>query len=83
MTLSKCGNSLGLQVLSVVARESSPQGWLGVIIKLIGTVKKALFILVKQPAKQVPCLVSPTPPSGCQAQGFEISTTNKITRKSK
>jgi hypothetical protein len=39
-----------------------------------GTVIKALSVLIKQPAKQVPYLVSLTPPSGCQAQGFEIST---------
>jgi hypothetical protein len=30
MTLSKCANLLGLQVQSDVAREHSPQGWLGV-----------------------------------------------------
>jgi hypothetical protein len=50
----------------------------GLISNSRGTVKEALFILVRQPAKQVPCLVSPNPPSGCQAQGFKISTTNKI-----
>jgi hypothetical protein len=50
----------------------------GLISNSRGTVKKSLFILVRQPAEQVPCLVSPTPPSACQAQGFEISTTNKI-----
>jgi hypothetical protein len=26
-----------------------------------------------QPARQLPCLVSPTPPSGCQAQGVNVS----------
>jgi hypothetical protein len=31
---------------------------------------KASSVLVSQLAKQVPCLVSPTPPCGCQAQGF-------------
>jgi hypothetical protein len=33
-------------------------------------VEKASTVLIKQPAKQFPCLVSPTPPCGCQAQGF-------------
>jgi hypothetical protein len=79
MTLSKCANSLGIQVHSVVVRESSPQGDSGLILNSQGTVKKALFVLIKQPAKHVPCLVSPTPPSGCQAQGFKISTAKKIT----
>jgi hypothetical protein len=51
---------------------------LGLISNSRGIVEKALFVLVRQPAKQVPCLVFPTPPSGCQARGFEISTTNKI-----
>jgi hypothetical protein len=72
MTLSKCANSLGLQVQSDVARENFPtkvtRGW--------GTFEKDP-VLVKQPAKQVLCLVSPTPPSGCQAQSFEISIANK------
>jgi hypothetical protein len=50
----------------------------GLISNSQGTVEKALSILVRQLAKETPCLASPTPPSGCQAQGFEISTTNKI-----
>jgi hypothetical protein len=41
------------------------------------TVKKALFVLIRKPAKLSPYLASPTPPSGCQEQGFGISTTNK------
>jgi hypothetical protein len=44
----------------------------GFILNSRRTVVKALSVLVKQPAKQVPCLASPTPPSGCQAQDFEI-----------
>jgi hypothetical protein len=74
MTLSKCANLLGLQVQSDVAREIFPTRvtW-GLITNYRGTVEKALSVLIKQPAKQVPCLVSPTPPSGCQEQGFEIS----------
>jgi hypothetical protein len=75
MTLRKCANSLGLQVQSDVAREIFPtRVTRGLILNSRGTVKKALSILVKQPAKQVPCLVYPSPPSDCQAQGFEIST---------
>jgi hypothetical protein len=50
----------------------------GLISNSWGIVEKDLFVLVRQLAKQVPCLVSLTPPSGCQVQGFEISTTNKI-----
>jgi hypothetical protein len=46
----------------------SPRGNSGFISNSRGTVKKSLFILVRQPAKQAPCLASPNPPSGCQAQ---------------
>jgi hypothetical protein len=64
-----------LQVQSDVEREIFPiRVTRGLISNSRGTVKKALSVLIKQPAKQVPCLVSPTPPSG----GFEISTTNEI-----
>jgi hypothetical protein len=30
MTLSKCANSLGLQLQSVVSRKNFPQEWLGI-----------------------------------------------------
>jgi hypothetical protein len=36
-----------------------------------GTAKKVLFVLVRQNAKQTPCLASPTPSSDCQAQGVK------------
>jgi hypothetical protein len=61
-----------------VARQSSPQDDLGLLSNSQETVEKALSVLIKQPAKQVPSLVSPTSPSGCQAQGFEIRTSNKM-----
>jgi hypothetical protein len=74
MTLSKCANSLVLQVQSDIAREIFPRRVTrGLITNSRGTVEKVLSVLVKKPAKQVPCLVSPTPPSGCQEQVFEIS----------
>jgi hypothetical protein len=60
MTLSKCANLLGLQVHIDVARENFPTRVTGGLISdSRGTVKKALYVLVKQPAKQVPSLVSP------------------------
>jgi hypothetical protein len=46
----------------------------GLISNSWRTVVKASSVLVKQPAKQVPFLVFPTPPCGCQAQGFGIRT---------
>jgi hypothetical protein len=49
----------------------SPRGNSGFISNSRGIVKKDLFILVRQAAKQYPCLASPTPPSGWQAQGVE------------
>jgi hypothetical protein len=66
-------------VQSIVARTKFPhKDDSGLILNFQGIVEKALFVLVRQPAKEVPCLVSPTLPSGCQAQGFKISTANKI-----
>jgi hypothetical protein len=53
----------------------------GLISNSLGTVKKASSVLVKQHAKQVLFFVPPTPPSGCQAQGFSIRTTNKINNR--
>jgi hypothetical protein len=49
----------------------SPQGNSGFISNSRGTAKKVLFVLVRQHAKQTPCLASPTPSSDCQAQGVE------------
>jgi hypothetical protein len=63
--------SLGLQVQSYNKSKFSVQGNSGFISKSRGTVVKALSILVRQPAKHSPCLASPTPPSGCQAQDVE------------
>jgi hypothetical protein len=63
---------LGLQVRSVIARVNFPhKETRGLISNSQGTVVKALFVLVRQPAKQSPCLVSPTPPSGFQAQSIK------------
>jgi hypothetical protein len=45
----------------------------GFIIELSGTTGEASLSLVQQPAKQVLCLVPPTPPCGFQAQDFGIS----------
>jgi hypothetical protein len=51
----------------------SPRENSGFISNSWGRVEKALFILVRQPTKQSPCLASPTPPSGCQAQDVNVS----------
>jgi hypothetical protein len=68
----QCATLLELQEQSVVARVNfSHEGTWGLYRTLEEKFKKALFILVRQPAKQSHCLASPTPPSGCQAQGVE------------
>jgi hypothetical protein len=43
--------------------------------------KKLSSFFVKQPRKQFPCLVSPTLPSGYQAQGVNVSKINIICNK--
>jgi hypothetical protein len=68
MTLSKCANSLGLQVNNVLAREFPHKGDSGFNIELLGNKGEASWSLVK-----FLCLVPPTPPCGCQAQGFNSS----------
>jgi hypothetical protein len=75
-------NSLGLQVQSVVARVNfPPQGNSRFISNSWGTVEKLSSFFVKQPTKKIPCLVSPTPLSGCQAQGVDVSKINMICNK--
>jgi hypothetical protein len=61
-------------VQSVVARVNFPhEGTWGLISNSWEQLRKLSSFFFKQPAKQLPCLVSPTPPSGCQAQGVNIS----------
>jgi hypothetical protein len=60
-------NSLGLQVQSVVSRVNFLHG------KTRGLYQTLSSFFVKQPTKQFPCHVSPTPSSGCQAQGVNVS----------
>jgi hypothetical protein len=73
MILRKCAK-LGLQVQSVVARVNVPhEGTRGLYQTLREQSKKLRSFFFKQ----LPCLVSPTPLSGCQAQGVNISK-NKI-----
>jgi hypothetical protein len=68
----QCATLLGLHVQSVVARVNFPhKDNSGLISNSQRIVKKALFVLVRRPAKQSTCLASPTTPSGCQAQGVE------------
>jgi hypothetical protein len=70
----KGANSLGLQVRSVVARVNFPQEETWGLYQTLGELSKKLSLfLVKQSTKQCPCLVSPTPPSGCQVQGVNAS----------
>jgi hypothetical protein len=77
MTLSKYAK-LGLEVQSVVARVNFPQeGNTGLISNSRGTVEKSIIILLQATCKQFLVLLSPTPSSGCQAQGVNVSK-NKI-----
>jgi hypothetical protein len=74
MALSKGANLSGLQVQSIVARVNFPhEGTHGLISTLGEQSKKLRSFFFKQPAKQSPCLVSPTPLSGCQAQGVKVT----------
>jgi hypothetical protein len=59
MTPSKCAN---LRVTR------------GLISNSQEIVEKVSSVLVKQPTKQVLFTMTPTPPCGCQAQGFGIRT---------
>jgi hypothetical protein len=57
---------------SVVARVNFPhEGTRGLYRTLEELSKKLSSFSSGNPAKQSPCLASPTPPSGCQAQGVE------------
>jgi hypothetical protein len=70
-------NSLGLQVQSIVARVNFPHKESRGLYRTLGEQSKKLSLFfVKQPTKQFPCLVSPTPSSGCQAQGVNVSKVN-------
>jgi hypothetical protein len=74
MTLSKGVNSSGFQVQSVVARVNFPHmETRGLLSNSRGIVRKLCSFFFKQPAKQFPRLVFPTPPGGCQAQGVNVS----------
>jgi hypothetical protein len=59
-------------VQSVVARVNfSHEGTLGLISNSRGTVEKAIVVLLQATCKITS--LSPTPPSGCQAQGINVS----------
>jgi hypothetical protein len=82
MTLSKGANSLGLQVQSVIARVNFCHKETRGLYQTPGEqLKKLSSFIIKQPTKQFPCLVSPTPPSGCQAQDVNVSKINMICNK--
>jgi hypothetical protein len=75
-------NSLGLQVQSVVARVNFPHEKTRGLYRTLGEqLKKLSSFFFKQPTTQFPCLVSSSPPSGCQAQGVNISKINMICNK--
>jgi hypothetical protein len=75
-------NSLGLQVQSVVARVNFPHEETRGLYQTLGEQSKKLSsFFIKQPTKQSPCLVSPSSPSGCQAQGVNVSKINMICNK--
>jgi hypothetical protein len=82
MTQSKGANSLGLQVQSVVARVNFPHEETQVLYQTLGEQSKKLSLFFfKQPTKQFPYLVSPTPPSGYQTQGVNVIKINMICNK--
>jgi hypothetical protein len=67
-------NSLGFQVQIVVARVNfSHEKTQSLYRTLRKPSKKLSLFFVKQPTKQFPCFMSQTPPSGCQAQGKNVS----------
>jgi hypothetical protein len=73
ITLSKGANLLELQVQSIVARvKFSHEGTRDLISNSRGIFKKAI-VLLQATCKTISCLVSPTPLSGCQAQGVNVS----------
>jgi hypothetical protein len=75
-------NLLGLLVQIVVARVNFlHEETRGLYQTLKEHSKKLSSFFVKQPTKKIPCLVSPTPPSGCQAQGVNVSKINMICNK--
>jgi hypothetical protein len=64
-------------VQSIVARVNFPHEESRGLYRTLGEQSKKLSLFfVKQPIKQFPCLASPTPPSGCQAQGVNVSKVN-------
>jgi hypothetical protein len=67
----KCATSLGLQVQSVIARVNFPHGRTRGLYKTLGNSRKSSLRSRRATSKQSPCLTSPTPPNGCQAQGVE------------
>jgi hypothetical protein len=82
MTLSKGANSLGLQVQSVVTRVNFLHKETRGLYRTLGEQSKKLSsFFVKQHIKQCSCLVSPTPPIGCQSQGVNVSKINMICNK--
>jgi hypothetical protein len=66
-------NSFGLQVQSGVAWVNFPHEETWGLYRTLGEQSKKLSLFfIKQPTKQFSCLVSPTPSSGCQAQGVNV-----------
>jgi hypothetical protein len=75
-------NSLGLQVQSVVERVNFPHKETRGLYRTLGEQSKSsLRSLSSNLQKKIPCLVSPTPLSGCQAQGVDVSKINMICNK--
>jgi hypothetical protein len=69
-------------VQSVVARVNFPHKKTRGLYRTLGEPSKKLSsFFVKQHTKQFPCLVSPTPLSGCQAQGVNVSKITMICNK--
>jgi hypothetical protein len=69
-------NSLGVQLQSVVARVNFTHEETRGLYRTLGEQLKNLSsFFIKQPTKQFPCLVSPNPLSGFQAQDVNVSET--------
>jgi hypothetical protein len=67
---------------SVVARVNFSHEETRGLYRTLGEQSKQLStFFIKQPTKQFPCLVAPTPPSGCQAQGVNVNKIDMIYNK--
>jgi hypothetical protein len=81
MTLSKVPPRIGTPSAECCSKSFPHEETRGLYRTLGEQSKKLSSFFVKQRTKQFLCLVSPTPPSGCQAQGVSVSKINMICNK--